>query len=62
MFALCHIGFSQDLKTSLANVLLLYEHVVIMSDFNTNLVNTTDSNITLCKMFQSLDLSIAYSH
>ena len=51
------VGYLQDLETPLANLLPLYEHVVIMVDFNTNQLNTTDSDTrTLCEMFHFLDI------
>lgn len=48
-----------DIESSLLDVITDYEHVIVMGDFNTNLLaSTTTSTKQLMTMFQALGLAI----
>lgn len=53
------INILDDLETALLNITPHYEHVIIMGDFNTNILDShSSSTIKLQTMFQSLDMVI----
>ena len=54
-----NIGHLQDIETVLHNLLPFYEHVILLGDFNTNLLSSNSYNtIQLQTMFQSCNMTI----
>ncbi|KAJ4444986.1 hypothetical protein ANN_06785 [Periplaneta americana] len=52
-------GFLSDLETPLLNLVPHYDHTVILGDFNTNLLNSSNyATVQLKNMFESYNISI----